>query len=165
MKNYRESDYALNKYSEGIVYRFANETIELTLEDFLRKTPGATEAAFLKWKAFSDSDYLLQAQKDNAQTKKNISIGALEETAACGWMSLEDEYNVAEDRERNLHIVEDFFCAVKLTEKQKQRFLLHYCRGLTFREIALREGVHFTSVRDSIEQVTQKFREFYLKRK
>ena len=165
MKNYRESDYALNKFSEGIVYKFANETIELTMEDFLREIPGATEEDFLRWKAFSDNDYLVQARKDNAQTKKNISNNELEETAACGGMSLEDEYIAAEDRERDLHIIEEFFSAVKLTERQKQRFLLHYCDGLTFREIALKEGVHFTSVRDSIEQVTQKFRKFYLKRK
>ena len=107
----------------------------------------------------------MQVRKDNAQTKKNISMGELEETAACGGMSLEDEYIAAEDRKRNLNIINDFFSAVKLTERQKQRFLLHYCEGLTFREAAQKEGVHFTSVRDSIEQVTQKFREFYLKRK
>lgn len=165
MKNYRDSDFALNKYSEGIVYKFADGAVELTQEDFLRATPGATAEDFLKWKEFSDNDYQELARKENAQTKKNVSWELLEDTAACCSKSLEEEYIEGEDRKKDLHIVDEFFSAVKLTEKQKQRFLLHYCHGFTFRRIAERENVHFTSVRDSIEQVTQKFREFYLKRK
>lgn len=33
LKNYKDSDYALNKFSEGIVYRFADRIVEITLED------------------------------------------------------------------------------------------------------------------------------------
>ena len=33
MKNYKDSDYALNKFSEGIVYRFADRIAEITLEE------------------------------------------------------------------------------------------------------------------------------------
>lgn len=83
MKNYRDSDFALNKFSEGIVYKFANEVIEITMEDYLRETPGATEEDFLKWKDLSDSDYEEQSRKENAQTKKNVSLSLLEETVAC----------------------------------------------------------------------------------
>jgi len=31
LKNYRESDYALNKYSQGIIYKFADGVVEVTL--------------------------------------------------------------------------------------------------------------------------------------
>jgi len=31
MKHYKNSDYALNKFSEGIVYRFADDIVEVTL--------------------------------------------------------------------------------------------------------------------------------------
>lgn len=165
MKNYRDSDFALNKFSEGIVYKFANEVIEITMEDYLRETPGATEEDFLKWKELSDSDYEEQSRKENAQTKKNVSLSLLEETVACCVSSPEDDYIAEEDRKKSRSIINAFFAETKLTEKQKQRFILHYCSELTFREIAALEDVHFTSVRDSIEQVTQKFREFYLKRK
>lgn len=165
MKNYRESDYALNKYSKGIVYKFADEVIEITMDDFLRETPGATEEDFLKWKEFSDSDYEEQSRKENAQTKKNVSLSLLEDTAACCVSSPEDDFIAKEDQEKSRSIINAFFAETKLTDKQKQRFILHYCSGLTFREIALREGVHFTSIRDSINQVSQRFREFYLKRK
>lgn len=34
MKNYKDTDYALNKYSKGIVYKFADKIVETTLSDF-----------------------------------------------------------------------------------------------------------------------------------
>lgn len=40
MSKYQDSDYAVNKFSKGIVYRFSNETIEITLEAYLRDNPG-----------------------------------------------------------------------------------------------------------------------------
>lgn len=43
MKNDRDSDYAANKYARGIAYRFANETVEITLEDYLRENLDKTE--------------------------------------------------------------------------------------------------------------------------
>ena len=51
MKNYRNSDYAANKNSKGIVYRFANQTIEITLEDYLRENPDKNEADFTELKS------------------------------------------------------------------------------------------------------------------
>ncbi|MDE7352968.1 MAG: hypothetical protein K2O06_07940 [Acetatifactor sp.] len=38
MKNYKESDYALNKYSQGIIYKFVDGVVEVTLADYLRQT-------------------------------------------------------------------------------------------------------------------------------
>ena len=60
MKNYKDSDYAVNKFSEGIVYRFADKTVELTLSDFLEAYPGMTEQdfkrLFKRLKEWSDND-------------------------------------------------------------------------------------------------------------
>ena len=39
MKNYKDSDYARNKFSEGIVYRFADRIVEITLKDYLAENP------------------------------------------------------------------------------------------------------------------------------
>ena len=36
MQNYFKSDYAINKNSPNIVYRFHNEILEITLKDYLR---------------------------------------------------------------------------------------------------------------------------------
>lgn len=38
MKNYKDSDYALNKYSENIVYKFADGVKEITLEDYIYRS-------------------------------------------------------------------------------------------------------------------------------
>ena len=46
LKNYRDSDNALNKYSQGIVYKFADGIVEVTLEDYLHDNPDKTEAGF-----------------------------------------------------------------------------------------------------------------------
>ena len=37
MYDYRKSDYAINKNSPNIVYRFHNEILEITLEDYLKE--------------------------------------------------------------------------------------------------------------------------------
>ena len=57
MKNYKDSDYALNKFSEGIVYKFADRIVEITLEDYLAENPGRTAQDFLELKALSDEIY------------------------------------------------------------------------------------------------------------
>ena len=59
MKNYKNSDYALNKYSEGIVYQFTDSMVEVTLADYLRENPEKTEADFMELKALSDAIYHL----------------------------------------------------------------------------------------------------------
>ena len=51
MKNYRDSDYAANKNAKGIVCRFANQIIEITLEDYLRENPDKNEADFTELKS------------------------------------------------------------------------------------------------------------------
>lgn len=47
MKNYKDSDYALNKYSEGIVYQYADGRKQtIWLEDYLAANPGKTAEDF-----------------------------------------------------------------------------------------------------------------------
>ena len=58
MKNFDKSDYALNKFSEGIVYKFSNEIREITKEQYLRENPNKTEEDFLKLKEISDEIFL-----------------------------------------------------------------------------------------------------------
>ena len=82
MKNYRKSDYALNKFSEGIVYQFSDRTLEISLEDFMRDNPGKTEADFMALKAVSDEIYLEQARLETAQGNKTFSMTGLEDAIA-----------------------------------------------------------------------------------
>lgn len=83
MKNYRKSDYALNKYRKGIVYKFADGIVEVTLEDYLRENPDKTEADFQALKRLSDEWYLEQVRSETAQGNKRVSLNDLEETEAC----------------------------------------------------------------------------------
>ena len=59
-QNYRKSDDAINKNSPNIVYRFHNEIIEITLEDYLKENPDKTEHDFAELKALSDQIYYEQ---------------------------------------------------------------------------------------------------------
>ena len=58
MSNYRDSDYALNYKRSGIVYRFADSIVEITMEEFLNSHPNLTEQDFLHWKRVSDEMHL-----------------------------------------------------------------------------------------------------------
>ena len=80
MNNYRYSDYAVNKYSKAIVYRFADKVIEVTLEAYLAENPGKTVQDFEELKILSDEIYFEKDRSENAQTKKNLSIHGIEET-------------------------------------------------------------------------------------
>lgn len=79
LKNYRESDYALNKYSQGIVYKFADSIVEVTLEDYLRDNPNGTEADFAKLKAWSDGVYHKREMQEQRTCRQNVSIDQVPE--------------------------------------------------------------------------------------
>lgn len=82
MKNYKDSDYALNKFSDGIVYRFADRIVEITLENYLAENPGKTAEDFLELKAPSDEIYHQQIIDENRTSRLAVSMNGLEETGA-----------------------------------------------------------------------------------
>ena len=100
MKNYRKSDYALNKFSEGIVYQFSDGTLEISMADYLRDNPDKTEADFLELKALSDEIYLEQIRLETAQGNKTVSMTKLEDTIAHPAPSLDDSYIMADENRR-----------------------------------------------------------------
>ena len=51
-KNYNRSEYALNKFSDSIVYSGSDGAYELTKEAFLASDPTLTEEDFKYWKHF-----------------------------------------------------------------------------------------------------------------
>jgi len=55
LRNYKDSDYALNRYSQGIVYKFSDGIVEITLEDYLRDNPDKTEEDFAELKSMVES--------------------------------------------------------------------------------------------------------------
>lgn len=160
MKNYRESDYAFNKYSNGIVYRFEDETVEITLEMFLELYPDKTEEDFLRLKELSDRIYYEQDRAENAQTKKNVSLHSLEETYACATPPIDVQYIQQEQKKRDKERLDKLFRAARLTDKQKRRLYLHCVEGKTFRAIADIEGVHWTSVEECVKFALKKLKKY-----
>lgn len=128
--NYKDNNYALNKYSEGIVYRFADEIITIAQESYLAENPGKTEKDFRALKELSDAIYLEQDRDETTQTKKNITFGELECSALCSvqspeefFMSAIDAREKAERRRQRLAITKH--ALERLTDTQRKRYLLH----------------------------------------
>lgn len=161
MKNYRKSDYALNKFSEGIVYQFSDGTLEISMADYLRDNPDKTEADFLALKALSDEIYLEQVRLETAQGNKTVSMTELEDTIAHPAPSLDDSYIMADENRRIKLAVDKLFQYGKLTPKQKERFVRHFFVGVSLRKIASDEGVHFTSVDECIRRAVDKLRTYF----
>ena len=165
MQNYFKSDYAINKNSPNIVYRFHNEIIEITPEDYLKENPGNTEKDFAELKALSDQIYYEQDRAESAQTRKDISIHSLEETKYCATRALEEEW---EERVVDMHnrkyawkALEQLFTEGALTEVQKRRFRLHIFQGLSTRQIGHLEGTSHQAVAKSINLAITKLKKYF----
>lgn len=155
MKNYNKSDYAHNKYSENIVYKFADGTVEITVNQFLEQNPNKTKEDFLKFKKISDELYYQELLKENRETRKNIPFS--DETDL-----IQDDNNLQEllcEKET----IENLLLAVRvlfknsyLTEIQKRRFILYYFQGLSTRQIAELENATQHAIMQSISSAKNK---------
>jgi hypothetical protein len=155
MKNYKESDYALNKHSGGIVYRFADKIVEVTLTDYLVEYPDKTAEDFRRLKEFSDKEYLEQDRIGYQQTWKNTPLDALENTEFCSASSPEELFinafnmlEVVEQQKNRTALAKKVWD--KFTEVQRRRYLLYHVEGLIMRKIAEIENVSHTSVVDCL---------------
>jgi len=129
MKNYKESDYARNKYSEDIVYKSVDgNIIVVTLNDYIKQNPCKTEDDFRELKEISDSIYLEQVRAENVQTGKNIHFNG---SVRVGDTRTQDEFlnediDVQEKSEKQKELLAISKRALdKLTTVQRRRYLLH----------------------------------------
>lgn len=159
-RNYRQSDYAKNKYSSNIVYAGSDETIEITLEQFLEENPGMTEEDFKFWKNWSDEDYYITDRKDTNEAKHTVSIHSIEATELVSIPSAEEIVieKLSRESERVYTMKDAEIVLSKFSDAQRRRFLLHEVHGLTTREIAVIEGVSQKAVFDSIEWAKKKLK-------
>lgn len=162
-KNYKKSNYALNKHKEGIVYQNADgSTLEITFEKISATDPSFTREDFKKIKEFSDNFYHEEAKADNLQYY--YVKGTYDNFEDSCWLQtecLEDElFKQADEKDFTDKI--NTAISTLLTETQKRRLLLHAFRGLTIREIAKREGSTQKSVWESINAAQTKIKKFLL---
>jgi predicted DNA-binding protein YlxM (UPF0122 family) len=162
MKSYKNSDYALNKHSAGIIYRLADKIVEVTLSDYLAENPDKTEDDFRALKALSDADYLEQDRRDYRQTWKNTPIDAIAETEACIDPSPEElVIDAPEEAERlKLRVELGKKALAKLTDIQRRRYTHYHANGLTTREISEIENVTHVAVVYSLNAAEKRIKKF-----
>lgn len=161
MRKYQNNDYAVNKFSKGIVYRFVDRYLEATLADYLKENPDKSERDFQIIKAISDDIYYQQVLEDNRYEKRKYRHEKLEETGKFSTPSLCVSYIEAEERRQIVERVQVLMNEGNLTDNQKRRLVLYYIGGFSYREIAQLEQVHFTSIKESVETGTAKFIKLY----
>ena len=132
MKNYKDSDYALNKFSEGIVYRFADRIVEITLEDYLAENPDKTAQDFLELKALSDEIYHQQVTHENRTSRLDVSINGLEETEQLAAPPLDLNLIHKNDTQKAKEAARQLLDSGKLTEIQRRRFMIISHQGIRY---------------------------------
>ncbi|HZJ78568.1 MAG TPA: RNA polymerase subunit sigma-24 [Clostridia bacterium] len=160
MKNYQSSDYAANKYARGIVYRLADTTVEVKMEEYLRENPGKTKADFAELKALSDEIFFEQDRNEGRQRKKMVSFHALEETDLLAVPSPEETMIATEEQVEKQKFRREIAAKTLsvLTDVQRRRYLLHTVNGMTTRAIAEKDGVSHVAVVYSLEQAEKKIK-------
>lgn len=164
MKNFRDMDYALNKYSKGIVYKFVDGITETTLEDYLYENPHNTKEDFVKLKKLSDEIYYEQDKHQNRISRLDINFQYVKQienkNTFISFLVIDTEESESK-KEKALAAARELIKSGKLTEIQKRRFLLYFYKGLSTRQIARQEGVHQRAVWDSLRWSRKKLREFF----
>lgn len=163
MREFQKSNYAVNKFKEGIVYHFLNgERVEVSMDDYLSENPEKSPEDFLELKKYSDQIYYEQVLEETRYERHRCSVGKLEETEKMTTPSLYIEFIKKEERKDIQFAIKELLRKSKLTEIQKRRFLLHFIEGFSYREIAEIEQIHFTSVQESIGSCIKKIKKIYL---
>lgn len=168
-KNYTKESYAVNKYSDGIVYRGAEFDYELTLEDFLRENPNMTQADFEYWKNISDELYKEEAVKLNAITRKEVPIEEIEDTTIFSVESAESEFlRFEEEGKLTAKQIKDpiFILEIAksiLPEIQYKRFIGYYLENKKLAELAAEEAVCPSSISRSLNGAEKKIKKFLSK--
>jgi len=162
MKNHRDSDYAVNKNAEGIVYAFADQTVVVTLEDYLKENPDKTPADFAELKALSDADYYETDRSDYRHTWKNIPFEKLFEEENLAFSAPSAEQEIIEHQENEEAYTSRKSLAAhalgKLTEVQRRRYLMYHVEGMTEREIAAKEGTYRNAIHQSLKEAETKIK-------
>ena len=142
----KKSDYALNKHKKNaIVYISATGIVYLTRADF------ASEDEFLKWKNWSDGDYLNGEQAGRDFYDNTIPLD--EKLDVIGAVApIEDELFVILDEAEHRQMYTSLLKRIKsrLTKKQYCRLWLYYVENLSERDIAAIEHVGQQRISKSI---------------
>jgi DNA-directed RNA polymerase specialized sigma24 family protein len=168
MKNYQNSDYALNKKNTNIEYIFASAehvpgSSSYSEADFLAEKPDRTAEDFVALKEFSDEDYHKQKLRDYNTTHLNWNIEWAEDKGLCYSQSPEEiligRINAGEyARKRARQVALAQIALAAMTDIQRHRYILHIAYGLSTHEIAKCEGVNQSKIMKSLDQAEKKIK-------
>ena len=161
MRNYKDSDYALNRYSKGIVYKFADGIVEITLEDYLRDNPDKTEEDFAELKAMSDEIYYQQDRQEYRVSHRDVSSSGMEDTLVASASSVDAELIQKAEEKKPLEAAIRLLESGKLTDVQKRSFYLHFFQGLSTRQIEKLEGINQKTAWESLMWAEKKLKKIY----
>jgi len=159
MTDYNKSLYALNKKSEGIVYKNSDGSIlEITFEKISDSNPDFTAEDFEKIKELSDELYRQETNNDCTYHHHiTASYDLVEDSEWLATESFEDELIIRTDAKFYAEKIRKAIDSI-LTPTQKRRFLLYVINGLTFRKIAEIEGVKHNKVIKSVNEAKAKIK-------
>lgn len=162
-KNFKNESYAVNKYSEEMVYKSVTGDYSITLEQFLRENPGMTEKDYLYWKNISDELYQEEAVKMNAIQRKEVPLEEIKDTLLVSTPSAEDVFLRSEDSEEydenrlTEEEIKDPAFILKLAKEvlheiHLKRFIAYYFENKKIKDIAASEYVHRSTISHSIHK-------------
>lgn len=154
--NYKNSDYAVNKFIDGIVYRsVTGERITVTYDEIRKENHDLTPAGFQALKMLSDEDY---RESNNTDQKETRYINPQYEPANTKDLRNKPPEEMFVEREA----IDELNRAIEsLTETQQRRIRLFYFEGLTEVQIADLEGVSKQNVSKSILSARKKLKKFF----
>lgn len=162
MKNYRKSDYAINRYSKSIIYSFSDSTTnEITCEIYLAQNPQMTVEDFNELKALSDEMYKEDDRAEYRQTYKNVSLHSVSETVSITSIPTDQEELKMQNKKQAMRAATELIKSNELTNIQKKRFLLYFFKGLSTRQIAEKECIRQNAVWKSIHSAEKKLKIFF----
>ena len=163
MKDYKKSNYAINKVRKGIVYRNADgSTLEITFEKIAVENPEFTKEDFEKLKELSDELYHEEFKSDDLEAHFVQSIfDENDERCKCTLPSAEDEYLEQVERSEYEEKLQNAIDTL-LTPVQKKRLYMNCFRGMSTREIAKIEGANQKSVSESIRAAKRKIKKILI---
>lgn len=164
MKKFNRTDYAFNKYAQGIVYQSVKGYYEISMEDFIREDPEKGKKIFLSIKSFSDEWYHEQDQMQTRITRKELSLEEVnEQTIKDNQVGQDIQIQVEEKliKQCAWKALRDVLDQNFLTYKQKSRLKKVILDGFTIRQVAQIEGVSHVAVLKSIHIAQQELRKVY----
>jgi hypothetical protein len=155
MDNYKESDYAKNKY---IVYQTSNGTVEITVTQYLNENPTRDEQDFCYLKHCQTKSFIAKLNKRIQQPKIMsgliLFMKVLNRTFLLPFTGRNPRRR--EERNRERKFIEELLSP--LTELQRKRLILNIVDGLSHHAIARLEDVSQTVVSLSIAKAKRLIR-------